>query len=296
MFIDDIERRMPSLVNEKVHSTCIPALTDVPSPPRSTSSRSTEFTELSEISQELLGQHIEPGLTAYLAIAPNASREQSSYPYSSGSSVSTLTEFTDEGRTHHLPSSPTPGSSSRLTDFIEASKSLRSSSPFGCSTISSLTELTEYDDKPASEQLASPDAISICSTSTFTEFSSLDTTPPSSVFFSTPTSPTTTTKTSVCDLSQRRVKPRTHKNMIRMFDGSEWLPPTLERVQAYISTQGQRRLARSARAVVTQKVGQGSKAAAGYESAILKIDFRVARVSGGQGQSETDCGRSKSRT
>lgn len=67
--------------------------------------------------------------------------------------------------------------------------------------------------------------------------------------------------------------------MIEMSDGSRWLPPTLERVQAYISPQGQRRLARTTRAVVAAHADRGSRVALKYENAILKVDLRAGRKS-----------------
>jgi len=65
-----------------------------------------------------------------------------------------------------------------------------------------------------------------------------------------------------------------------MSDGSEWLPPTLERVQAYIASQGSRRLARSARRVVEQKAGSGSKVAREYERDIMKVNLKVSKQRG----------------
>ena len=64
-----------------------------------------------------------------------------------------------------------------------------------------------------------------------------------------------------------------------MSDGSRWLPPTLERVQAYISSQGERRLARSTRAVVAAHADRGSRVALKYENAILKVDLRAGTKS-----------------
>ena len=68
-----------------------------------------------------------------------------------------------------------------------------------------------------------------------------------------------------------------------MSDGSEWLPPTLERVQAYIASQGSRRLARSSRRVVEQKARRGSKVAREYERDILKVDLKVSKQRGQRG-------------
>jgi hypothetical protein len=63
--------------------------------------------------------------------------------------------------------------------------------------------------------------------------------------------------------------------MIKMSDGTEWVPPTLERVQAYISSQGERRLARSARLVVTKHAENGSRVGVKYEKAIRKVDHKA---------------------
>jgi hypothetical protein len=63
--------------------------------------------------------------------------------------------------------------------------------------------------------------------------------------------------------------------MIKMSDGTEWVPPTLERVQAYISSQGERRLARSARLVVATHAERGSRVARRYENAIRKVDHNA---------------------
>jgi hypothetical protein len=60
-----------------------------------------------------------------------------------------------------------------------------------------------------------------------------------------------------------------------MSDGTEWVPPTLERVQAYISSQGERRLARSARLVVATHAERGSRVARRYENAIRKVDHNA---------------------
>lgn len=62
-----------------------------------------------------------------------------------------------------------------------------------------------------------------------------------------------------------------------MSDGTKWLPPTLERVQAYINSQGERRLARSIRAVVASHAGLGSRVALKYENAILKVDLKAGK-------------------
>jgi hypothetical protein len=63
--------------------------------------------------------------------------------------------------------------------------------------------------------------------------------------------------------------------MIKMSDGTEWVPPTLERVQAYISSQGERRLAQSARLVVAKHAENGSRVGVKYEKAIRKVDYRA---------------------
>jgi predicted metallo-beta-lactamase superfamily hydrolase len=63
--------------------------------------------------------------------------------------------------------------------------------------------------------------------------------------------------------------------MIKMSDGTEWVPPTLERVQAYISSQGERRLAQSARLVVAKHAESGSRVGVKYEKAIRKVDCRA---------------------
>lgn len=63
--------------------------------------------------------------------------------------------------------------------------------------------------------------------------------------------------------------------MIEMSDGSSWVPPTLERVQAYITSQGERRLPRSVRGVVAFHAWRGSRVGLKYENAILKVDRKV---------------------
>lgn len=64
-----------------------------------------------------------------------------------------------------------------------------------------------------------------------------------------------------------------------MSDGSAWLPPTLERIRAFIRSQGERHLARSIRAVVASHAQRGSQVALKYENAILKIDRKNGRKS-----------------
>jgi hypothetical protein len=63
--------------------------------------------------------------------------------------------------------------------------------------------------------------------------------------------------------------------MIKMSDGTEWVPPTLERVQAYLSSQGERRLAQSARLVVAKHAENGSRVGVKYEKAIRKVDHKA---------------------
>lgn len=55
--------------------------------------------------------------------------------------------------------------------------------------------------------------------------------------------------------------------------------PTLECVQAYITSQGERLLAQSARKVVAVRAENGSKVAAKYEKAIWKADLKAGRKS-----------------
>ena len=59
-----------------------------------------------------------------------------------------------------------------------------------------------------------------------------------------------------------------------MSDGSEWLPPTLERIQAYIFDRNDRGLSEAIREVVRVKARQGSRVAVMYWNEILKMDLR----------------------
>jgi hypothetical protein len=65
--------------------------------------------------------------------------------------------------------------------------------------------------------------------------------------------------------------------MTKMSDGSDWMMPTLERVQAYITSQGERRLAQSTRKVVAVRAENGSTVAVKYEKAIWKADLKAGR-------------------
>jgi hypothetical protein len=65
--------------------------------------------------------------------------------------------------------------------------------------------------------------------------------------------------------------------MTKMSDGSDWMMPTLERVQAYITSQGERRLAQSTRKVVAARAENGSTVALKYEKAIWKADLKAGR-------------------
>ena len=65
------------------------------------------------------------------------------------------------------------------------------------------------------------------------------------------------------------------REMTKLTDGSEWIPATLERVQAYIASQGERRLPLSYRLVVARRAEDGSSVGAGYEKAIQEVDLKV---------------------
>jgi hypothetical protein len=164
----------------------------------------------------------------------------------------------------------TSSSMSTLTEFTENDSVPKSA----CSLISSSTEFTEHED---ASEISSQHSISETSASVSTStnpISPYSSVIPISLTPSLLTLSATTTRSS-CDLPQsRRLQPAKHKSMLKMSDGSEWLPPTLERVQAYIISQGNFRLARSARKVVVQKANIGSKVAAGYARAIRRVDLR----------------------
>lgn len=65
--------------------------------------------------------------------------------------------------------------------------------------------------------------------------------------------------------------------MTKFTDGSEWIPATLERVQAYIASQGERRLPQSYRLVVARRAEHGSKVGAAFEKGIQKVDLKAGR-------------------
>lgn len=163
------------------------------------------------------------------------------------SSLSTLTDFTEHDHRISISSQssvydlPTPSSMSTLTEFTEHS---RPSTP---STLSTLTDFSTLDH-----------ASSISSLST----------PPSRITYPAPTATPS---------RQDFQSPQKHRSMITMSDGSEWLPPTLERIQAYISSQGTRTLCRSIRRLVVGKAKQGSKVALRYENDIMRVDLKIIK-------------------
>ncbi|TIA05777.1 hypothetical protein D6C81_10299 [Aureobasidium pullulans] len=197
--------------------------------------------------------------------ADRVSQDDGANNSSCASPTSTLTAFS--GDNHACTSSFPPLLTSlyTLTDLEEISNPFSvSMSP--ASSMSALTEFSEY----ASSISTLTDFTSVASSSTLSS-------PPSSLS-SLPPTPSTPIPTR--PQRAHRHRKRSHRNMICMSDGSEWLPPTLERVQAYIASQGSRRLARSARRVVEQKVRSGSKVAREYERDILKVDLKVWKQRG----------------
>ncbi|KAG9659972.1 hypothetical protein KCU95_g7514, partial [Aureobasidium melanogenum] len=240
----------------------------------STTSTLTELTEMSEISRELLGRTSGSGL-----LTP-ASTCSSVTLYNSSAAKLTPTKSPDtEHKSYGVPS---PASSGTLTDFTEDSASLMDDHVPDSSSMSTLTDLTEHSHGSSGGIRSAPSvATSSSAMSTLTDFSEMQSSsslsaPPSSLSSIPPTLSTATTMTTPKS-SHQRIKVRKHRSMIEMSDGSKWLPPTLERVQAYINSQGERRLARSIRAVVVSHAKHGSRVALKYENAILKVDLKVGK-------------------
>lgn len=63
--------------------------------------------------------------------------------------------------------------------------------------------------------------------------------------------------------------------MTKFTDGSEWIPATIQRLQAYVASQGERRLPPSYRLVVARRAEEGSSVGIRYEKAIQKVDLKV---------------------
>ncbi|KAG9564324.1 hypothetical protein KCU77_g2404, partial [Aureobasidium melanogenum] len=240
----------------------------------SSTSSLTDFTEMSEISRELLGRTSESGLLTPASTCSSVTLYNSS--------AANLTPTKSPETEHKSYAVPSPASSGTLTDFTKDSACARDDRAPDSSSISTLTDLTEHSHGSSVGTRSAPSiAASSSVMSTLTDFSEMQSSsslsaPPSGLSSVPPTLSTATTITTL-NSPYKRIKVRKHRSMIEMSDGSKWLPPTLERVQAYINSQGERRLARSARAVVASHAERGSRVALKYENAILKVDLKVGK-------------------
>ncbi|CAD0095740.1 unnamed protein product, partial [Aureobasidium vineae] len=280
MDMEDLERSIPSLVSDQPYTSnarkaaCGPS---APSTTGSTTSTLTEFTEISEISQELLGQACGPGILTPSSTCSSVTLYASSAP-STTSTPTKSPKDRDIDRPYDLPS---PASATTLADLDEDFAYLRGGSLPAASSVSTLTEFTEHSRRSSISNASTTSAAASSSAmSTLTDFSELDfsssvPTAPSSLSSVPPTLSTTTTISTSRPYKMMKVKK--HRAMIEMSDGSAWIPPTLERIQAYISSQGERRLApsHSARLVVASHTEHGSTIAMKYERAIAKVDRKV---------------------
>ncbi|KAG9849129.1 hypothetical protein KCU77_g2549, partial [Aureobasidium melanogenum] len=277
MYTEDLERHVPSLVSDQPsvsNARNAMCASSAASTAGSATSTLTDFTEIAEISRELLGRTFESGL-----LTPASTCSSVTLYNSSAAKLTPTKSLETEHKSYGVPS---PASSGTLTDFSEDSACLMKNHAPDSSSISTLTDLTEHSHDSSvgfrsAPSIAAPSSVM----STLTEFSEVQSSsslsaPPSSLSSIPPTLSTATTITTPKS-SHQRIKVRKHRSMIEMSDGSKWLPPTLERVQAYINSQGERRLARSARAVVASHADRGSRVALKYENAILKVDLKVGK-------------------
>ncbi|KAG9522627.1 hypothetical protein KCV07_g2874, partial [Aureobasidium melanogenum] len=277
MYTEDLERHVPSLVSDQPsassarNATCA---SSAASTAGSATSTLTDLTEISEISRELLGRTFESGLLTPASTCSSVTLYNSS--------AAKLTPTKSPKSEHKSYGVPSPASSETLTDFTDDSACLMNNHAPDSSSISTLTDLTEHSHGPSVGSRSAPSVAASSSVmSTLTDFSEVQSSsspsaPPSSLSSIPPTLSTATTITTP-NSPYKRIKVRKHRSMIEMSDGSKWLPPTLERVQAYINSQGERRLARSARAVVATHADRGSRVALKYENAILKVDLKVGK-------------------
>ncbi|KAK6002017.1 hypothetical protein QM012_002507 [Aureobasidium pullulans] len=278
MYVEDLERHVPTLVpDQPSNSNACRTICASPavSTEGSTDSTLTESTEIFEISKELLDRTFECG-----PLTPTSTCF--SVTLYGCSSVTELLPKKSHGIEHRACGVPSPASSQTLADLHDDSVFLMDRHMPDCSSILTLTDFTE--NSHGSSVLtgsAPPIAASSSVMSTLTDFSEVQSSlslsgPPSSLSLVPSTLSTATTFTTPKS-SFKKIKVRKHRSMIEMSDGSKWLPPTLERIQAYISSQGERRLARSARAVVASQAELGSRVALKYEKAILKVDCKTGK-------------------
>ncbi|KAH0277817.1 hypothetical protein KCU91_g2916, partial [Aureobasidium melanogenum] len=277
MFLDDLESKVPDFVSDQPSaSNARKAMcaSSAASTTGSTISTLTELTEVSEISRELLGRDMESGL-----LTPASTSSSVTLDYSPAEKLTPTKISKSEHKSYGVPS---PASSVTLVDFNEDSVSLMDDHAHDSSSISTLTDLTEHSHGSSAGTRSAPSvAASSSAISTLTDFSEVQSSsslsaPPSSLS-SIP--PTLSTATTITTPTYKRVKVQKRRRMIEMSDGSSWIPPTLERVQAYITSQGERRLPRSVRGVVAFHAWRGSRVGLKYESAIMKVDRKVGKKS-----------------
>ncbi|KAH0370260.1 hypothetical protein KCU65_g2647, partial [Aureobasidium melanogenum] len=273
MYIEDLERGLVSDQPSASSARKAMCASSASSASGSATSTLTELTEMSEISRELLGRNIESGL-----LTPASTSSSVTLANSPAEKLTPTKSPNGEHKSYDVPS---PASSVTLAGF-EDSASLMNDHLQDSSSMSTLTDFTEHShDSSVGSRSAPSVAASSSGMSTLTDFSEVQSSsslsaPPSSLS-SVP--PTLSTATTITTPTSKKVKVQKRRRMIEMSDGSSWLPPTLERIQAYITSQGERRLPRSVRGVVASHARRGSRVGLKYESAILKVDRKLGRKS-----------------